>query len=672
MRVDPFRKKIVWKALLISLGYIGISVVLGLQWETNDDPAIAILLSREDNDYSPFQWRLLSIFLHSLYIKLPVIDWWAVCSVVSIWLCAFVTVLVIFRRFDRTQAAIILLPVLVMLWFTALYRVNFTRTAAVVSMAGSLLIADSVFDEEVKRSQWILYCAGILLMLLGASIRKQSAMIALGFLAVIGLLGLVRDHFRVSVKWFHNHLRQIVMLCMAAAAFFGACVIHDQILTPEQEQYIEYNRKRSSIQDYSSLYPEYEEAADEYAAAGINQSAYDLLFGWTSEDTEVFTNDVLDQVIQLRTMETSISGGTSVLQNHKLITFLAITLILLVSLNRKYGFVSALAVVGMAVLLCAYLCFEGRFPVRVYMSVLWSAVSAGVFLAGKRAEPTAERDTYCEPEERNGENWIKRRISAVLILGCVMNGGLGLWRICNCVAVDHNPAVMARDESERIYNRQLCDLIEEDREHLYIFDMGNQIASLNSSFSFWEPKPTKYGDNRFCLGGWNARHPYRLELMERYGFDNPMRALFERTDVYSTYSLQLLRHLRNSYGCRMSVSEVAELNGIPLVQYTFALDDRHLILDESTTVVLDEFSYRDDRQTDAWYISAMVDSNESDSRTFFCNITVNGLRYTYQLDYEEGVISGYLYEIGEHFNVESADIRFFEKIDGSYYVYNFA
>lgn len=669
MKDNLTEKKIVGKALLISLLYIAAAILLDLKWETNDDPAISFLLSRKGNDYSPFQWRILSVMLHILYMTLPVIDWWAVCSVFSIWISAFVTVYVILRRYEKFQAAVLLVPVLMMLWFTALYRVNFTRTAAVVAMAGALLIAEAVFDEKGDKRSPVRYGFGILLLLLGASIRKQSAMIALGFLAVIGFIDLVSDHFRISLKWIKDHTRQIGMLCLAAAVFFGASVLHDLSLTPEQEEFVLYNRRRSSIQDYSECYPAYDQAEEAYQTAGLNPYSYELLFGWTSEDTEVFTNDVLDRVIRLGTIEGSIDQGIHEIQANKLITFLAVSLILLLSMNRKYGLISGLAVTGVGILLGVYLCMQGRFPNRVYMSIVWAVLSTALFVLGKKDITVVSERAENRDEKKPESHIFKCILAGVFVVGCLINGGLGLWRAYNCVAIDKVPATVDQKENNRIYNRELCDLIEADQNHLYIYDMGYGLGSLNDAFSFWEPRPAQYSENRFCLGGWNARHPYRLQLMEEYGFDNPMRALFERTDVYSTYSPRVLRHLRNSYGSQMSVSEVEEICGIPLVQYTFWLDDRHLVPDDTVTVALNEFYYRDDRQTDAWYICAGVEPNEKDERIFFCNITVNSLRYTYQLHYEDGEISGFLYGIGEEFDPESGDICFYEKMDTGYYMY---
>ena len=48
------------------------------------------------------------------------------------------------------------------------------------------------------------------------------------------------------------------------------------------------------------------------------------------------------------------------------------------------------------------------------------------------------------------------------------------------------------------------------------------------------------------------------------------------------------------------------------------------------------------------------------------------MRYTYQLAYENGEISAFLYGIGDSFDPESGDLCFFEKIENGYYLYDLA
>lgn len=82
-----------YKPLLFSFGisalFVVFVVLLGMCWESDDDAAISLLLSRKGNGYSPFQWRLLSVILYALYMNFPVVDWWVVNSVLAIGLGLF-------------------------------------------------------------------------------------------------------------------------------------------------------------------------------------------------------------------------------------------------------------------------------------------------------------------------------------------------------------------------------------------------------------------------------------------------------------------------------------------------------------------------------------------------------------------------------------------------------
>ena len=667
----------IWKALLISILFIVASIAVGLTWETNDDPAIAFLLSRQDNDYSPFQWRFLSIILHNLYIYLPVIDWWAVCNVFAIWCCAFACTYVICRRYLHGNAVLCICITLAFLWYVALYRLNFTRTAIAVSIGGCILAADSTFEKNFGVRCCVEYIIGCILLLFGASIRNQCALIALGFLAVIGATRLLSDHFSFNLKWFRLHGRQIVMLCMTALIYFIALGIHSQILSPEQVQYERYNHLRSAIQDYSSRFPAFEEAAEQYNAAGLDYNAHDMFWNWFSEDTAIFTTEVLENVGELATQRPSLSGLQSVYDQNRFITAIAAIFLILISHRKRENWLRNIIVVGAAVLCYLYLILSGRLPSRVYLSVMLAAIYAAVFLSG---EDTLEVKHIVSPKTKGKYEPtvpVVHRVAPPLIIAYVVILCLFLGNVAKLISADISADNLASKEKQIQHNREILDKIDADKEHIYMFDIYASPASVNSAFSFWEIRPEHYCENRFDLGGWDPRHPYSVNLLDEYGITNPVKALFERTDVYSMYSARLLHYLRIHYTLGIAVSQTGELDGIPLVQYASVIDDALLTADSDTTVCIEEFQYNSDIAEGAWYFSAEVSMNEetpaTEDRLFYCNITIGDIRYTYRLGFEDNVIYGNLYGMGPDFDITNADFKVFEKMpDGQYLAYNLA
>ena len=200
-------------------------------------------------------------------------------------------------------------------------------------------------------------------------------------------------------------------------------------------------------------------------------------------------------------------------------------------------------------------------------------------------------------------------------------------------------------DTQAAEGRIILDAIDADAENLYIFDIFQQPTSMEDAFSCWEPKPAKYCENRFVLGGWEARHPYLTNLLSEQGITNPVTALFEKNNVYSMYSRRTLTHLRIHYYNRITMSETKTLCGYPLVQYAAPIDDALLIYGTGASAVLTHLGYSD-KSDSAWYLQADVSPVE------------NGTGVFYGLDVD--------------FDYSNANIQIFQLMnDGSYVAYTF-
>lgn len=246
--------------------------------------------------------------------------------------------------------------------------------------------------------------------------------------------------------------------------------------------------------------------------------------------------------------------------------------------------------------------------------------------------------------------------------------GLGLWRANNTVLVDRMSGVNENTQNLAQNNRACLDEIDEDRENVYLFDVYANPASVNAAFTFWEIRPDTYCPNRFDLGGWDPRHPYYVNLLDQQGITNPVRALIERTNAYSTYSSRLLVYLRTYYNYHITASGTKVIQGTQLVQYTQFISDNLLSQDETKKAVINEF-YNSGSGDAAWYFSATISDFAEQERVFYCNVNVNGERYTYRLKCEGNHIWGMLYGIDGSFDLGTAQIRVFEKTENGYTEY---
>jgi len=661
--------------LTVLLVIVFVLMIVGLLnkpvWEANDDPAIALLLSRADTDYSPFQWRLLSIILHSLYLKLPGLNWWAVFSVVSIFVSVGITLYVFRRRFPGNGSFAVLFVLTLLSWFVALNRINFTRTAIMIAVAGCLLIADSVFVSKMTKRTWIQYFFGCLWFLMGASVRAVCAMFALMFLGVIGAVRFLSDSFTFKISWFKKHLRQGAMLLVAAALFFTASFLDEKMLTQEQSEFLEYNTLRATIQDFGSNYPTYQEAEETYQDLGIDENAWGLLFNWYTEDSDVFSTDTLEQIQELSKFTISLGLAKDAIRSTWFESVMAFVVVLLIFATRKSLWRQLLFTLGAAVFVSALLVIMGRFPGRIYASIIWAGVCALLFVASI--------DSDCAKQEKRGFFSIigkkelcgflrnPRVFTVILAVWCAVTVGFGVYDYTR----NFDTEQMKSQEEILLQKREINDLIDADRDHIYIYDILNTPAGMDQ-LGFWEVYPATYCVNRFELGGWNARHPYFTNRMEGYGITNPTRALFERTDVYSTYTLRLHKHLQNYYDEKMTASVVRELNGCTFVQYAAFLDTSSMPKSETTSVSVEDFSVTFLDGYMLWAFLAQV--NEADvlingaERVFYCNVAIDGEEYTYRLYYEDGKLSAKFHSpVGD---LSSAQISFqvFEQTANGQYV----
>jgi len=193
----------IFLALLVGLLPFYWAVLRGFVWETNDDPAILWLLSREGYNWSPYQGQLLCGLLKVFYRLFPNVEWWVVTNIVTICVSSVVCFYILYRRVSSQWKQILLSLILFFaLWGASLRVMNFTRTAMIVAVAGGLLVVQGVCEKSGKMLSRIELIAGILLLLHGTMIRYQCAIIALAFLGLVGAAVLLNDQFCWKKEWF--------------------------------------------------------------------------------------------------------------------------------------------------------------------------------------------------------------------------------------------------------------------------------------------------------------------------------------------------------------------------------------------------------------------------------------------------------------------------------------
>lgn len=672
MTIDFQRQKRVCllKALLTAFVFTVFLLAVGACWEENDDYSIAHLLSLTGNDYSPFQWRLLSVILHALFQYIPVVNWWTVNYFLSVSISAVGVTYVIYRRYASPHAELLSAMMLVFLWMTAGYMLNFTRAASVVAMGGSALVADAILHDQ--KPEWCQYLVGIILLLYGASIRVESALLALGFLAVAGGVWLLADKFAFTADWFRMHTRQIGGLLAAALLFLTAWKTDDLLLTHEQRDYLEYNALRSEIQDYRTCYSPYSAIPEDYQNAGVNEITLEALFGWFSEDTEFITKNVMAEIVKLKNRNEQVFILSDISLNSAELVTLAGIFCLVLAMQKKKNWLFVLSTALFGIIIAFFLFERGRLLARVFDPVCMMSLTVMVFLCG--AHNTMAEDGKGQVEDTAGRKAWSVRLGSV---ACAVLVACTVWQSMHYVKRLNMQPEHIWDSEARKYMREYRDnalgYFNDNDEYVFIYDLLGDPYLLSASFTMWEPIDTDIVDNLFYLGGWDARHPSAVKRLADFGITNPARALIENPRVLSEYcGPRVLDYLRTNYDPRVTVSGLFYGGGgaVNVVQYCAPIDDVMISEKATEAIQIKNIVTQQDDVLNALWFDAQISADENPVRDFYCNVTVDQQRYTFRLHYEDGTLHSAFHGIGGMFDWDQADMRIFERTqDGRYIEY---
>jgi len=657
------KTRIVLQSFIICTAFFAVILgVIGTGWEANDDPAFAWLLSRPENSWSPFQGVLLGKAIHVLYGFIPRIEWWLATTVSAIYVSSIAIIYTIRRSFSRQKASFLSLIVIVLIWFMSVRTMNFTRTAAILSTAGVLLIANGIFVKKLKKGIGE-YCIGIVLLLWGREVRNDCAFLATLFLAIIGLVYIIR--LRVKERIFEKrNICRYAQFILIPVLVIGMSVFNSFFLTTEQKEYMEYNKVRSEIQDYSKRF----EWDERYEEIGISKREFQLFLSWFQEDTEEYELEKLEAVLQFANNSISIDDVWVLLKKAILPDweFSAIVICLLVCLmvwNHLRNVFELVLPLFVLIGLSLYLILSGRFPERVYESVMFMMICVSMYVSrGKR-------------NDISSPVMVRTKVEGIIKRGCyvlpsfVMIIAVAVFFGAMSEEILTNETYFSSIEEKKIKREGTLDIIDRDSESIYLIPVGYAPASLNDDFGIWEARPEDYCDNYFYLGGWDAAHPYFRKLQKELGITNPVKALFEKDNVYSVYCGYLVEYIQEHYGEDISVSCVKEYNNNSIVKYTQYVDATTFALNEEMNISLGILESRMKNNINSIYVEGVLQGDLSDIDYLYCNIRNDTMAKTFQLNIkEDGSFNAYLYENPKDVDLNGSEISFWGKGDISFRV----
>ena len=230
------------------------------------------------------------------------------------------------------------------------FELQFTTTAGFAIASGCAVIFDSI-DRNESKYRFIL---GFSLALLGSCLRFDCiaySAVMFGLLCFLHLIVELRSGNRNIGILVRKWLTPFLVLALVAGGLEICQRVGMEIVNPG---FREWNSVRTKLDDY--YIPSYYENTELYETIGLSQNDYELLLSWNYQDSEVFTEDVLNALLAMQNETVESSPSTLLSSFFHLLTnslrvmlgsvyFWAVFLLsipLILSVNKKKMMVVAL------------------------------------------------------------------------------------------------------------------------------------------------------------------------------------------------------------------------------------------------------------------------------------------------------------------------------------------
>lgn len=330
--------------------------LLPLQYEENDDIMMCMIANGSYSGTPDFHLVYINVIygrvLVWLYGLTKAIEWYtlsfAVLHILS--MSVLVYCLVTTPKRARWEQAL-WLGILYVLWARIIVSLQFTTTAGLVCLAGSVLL---------MRSSWQSQWTGVVMVLTAALVRFMAA----------GLVGLLMAPI---VLYTHGlHWRRYIPIVVMLMLVVGCRVVNSRTYQsdPEWKMYREYNQLRAQLNDNPNAYtPEIQE----HLPGGIDKIDYILLLRFFPDPEQIN----LEAIRQLSAAVGSVPFSMQLKNVHRLDKYaveLSILLIILALMimttgnKRKYLFLLLYSL--FVIILIVYVSLDGFLKNRVFLCML--------------------------------------------------------------------------------------------------------------------------------------------------------------------------------------------------------------------------------------------------------------------------------------------------------------
>lgn len=435
----------------------------------------------------PFAWLFVQI-----YKLLPGIDWWGMYLCGTMIVCFF---LIMQRTLSGDGNFFNVIFVLGIFTVVSLYPTlsfTFTTTGSMLGITAGFLLLSK--NEHTFHAMAL----PLFLFLLSFCTRRDTFLMTVPY-AIIG------------VSWYllvSKNKKQIINIFICIAGF--AIVIlsmamshYTAFLTPEWENYLEFQTLRKAVHDYDG-YPLWDDAQEFYISLGVSEEEYEVIKSGTvntalniSPDIRTILKDVgvynrLTEENLYKKIKENISDFLILLfASHPMMVIMEIVLLFVYfAFADRKNIGLLLSIVLTFVLEIMYLAYRGRFTYAVGNSMMicicWSTYAA-----------------YLSSCKENIRVHKINKINIGSIIGMCLLIYLSLPELEDSVS-GHLQAYEIRKEIDKY-----CSLHSDN----HYFEPAFSISSVSYGLREFDQR----FNNLIVLGGWNYSSPEYEMIMKKYG-----------------------------------------------------------------------------------------------------------------------------------------------------------
>ncbi len=530
-RARKRRKDRMKRNWLISLGInvVILAVVLlltGLSYETDDDFGISLRILEGYDNVLMINMYLCKILI-PIQAMLPGINVF-VCMQMLMSFVAFTTVLkLLLDQGKSLWFTVVCVLVITVFAFDHYSLVQFTKTSALLAVAGVMILADAVIE---KRNP-LYYLLGLVLVYTAACLRFVNVYVAIGFAALYLLVWVI--HYQSVLRsdgYFHPG--RIVLYVLTLALLCGTYGLnYYSFHNSEISDYSDYNRLRANIIDYP-VYQNYGKFKDELKQNGISKNDLYLIDSWYLDYDGAASYDNLKRIedVYLNSdaaapswKETAESFQKAMIKSVRDLNPTGVHIIMLVLLAaggilclRPRYWPYIFMVGAFTILLYLYLFHIGR---TVYRASYIADLGAALWLIYYYYDDMQWRN---KQKEVSGFAIWERRVLCVMGAFLFLAALYPMASFCNQKAERLAEGVMAPE---------LTEYLQSHEDRYYVF--STREKDYNEIYLHPEQIPAKgFEKNMICFGGWGTESEFTLDHMKAYGLKNVFSDIINNEDVY--------------------------------------------------------------------------------------------------------------------------------------------